>query len=211
MPVETLIFDLDGTLVNSLPGIEFSVDQALAGNRLPARQANLRDLIGPPIRTILSTVAGPIDSSKLADLEQTFRQSYDSEGWRKTLLFDGAYDALKQAHAKAIPMFIATNKPAHVTGMILEQLAIGPFFRDVVCRDSTEPPYASKAAMLSSLLTRHGIQKDTCLFVGDTGEDLEAGRAAGLQTAIVSHGYGGAGLNGYSGYPCLEHFRELPI
>jgi len=211
MRVRTLIFDLDGTLVNSLPGIEFSVDAALAEQALPPRSSDLRALIGPPIRQILSAVAGPLGEAELTTLESSFRKIYDSGGWQKTVLFEGARSVLERAQAASIAIFIATNKPARATELILEGLNIRPFFAEVVCRDSTQPPFVSKAAMLRSLLAAHDFDKSSTLFVGDTGEDCEAGSAVGLPVVIVNHGYGGLGLNGHPDVLRIDNFHDLPI
>jgi phosphoglycolate phosphatase len=96
------IFDLDGTLIDSLPGIAWSVGEALALCGLRPLTADLKPLIGPPIRSILAAVTGLGDAPSLDRLERAFRASYDAEGWRKTTCYRGragyAPEAARRRH-----------------------------------------------------------------------------------------------------------------
>lgn len=188
-PIRNVIFDLDGTLVDSLPGIARSVEAALLSCGLPPLARDLKPLIGPPIRVILSTVSGVSKPRRLNDLEQAFRLSYDSGGWRGTVCQKGAADLLGQLRASGIGLWVVTNKPADATRKILNELKLASFFQEAACRDSRVPTFRSKADVLADLLQRHALEGSTCLMVGDTLEDGEAAAAAGMRCAIVPHGY----------------------
>ena len=108
------IFDLDGTLVDSLPGITWSVEQALALCGLPPLAVDLKPSIGPPIRSILAGVTGLRDAPSLDRLERAFRASYDAEGWRKTACYEGAPDMLRRLRAGGIGLWVVTNKPSRI-------------------------------------------------------------------------------------------------
>jgi phosphoglycolate phosphatase len=181
------IFDLDGTLVDSLPGIQYSIDAALAPSGrciddLPAR-------IGPPIRSILQSATGG-STEQLDQMEQLFRKSYDSEGWRKTVCYPGVTEMLASLHGRGSRLFLITNKPTHPTEKILEMFDIRRYFEDVVTPDRKRPHFAGKSEMLRFLIGRHGISLKECLMVGDTREDYAAANALGVMAAIVTHGYG---------------------
>jgi phosphoglycolate phosphatase len=188
-PVRNVIFDLDGTLVDSLPGIASSVEAALSSCGLPPLARDLKPLIGPPIRVILSTVSGLSKPERLNDLEQAFRASYDSGGWRGTVCQKGAADLLRRLRTSGIGLWVVTNKPADATRKILNELKIASFFQEAACRDSRTPMFRSKADVLADLVQRRALDAPTCLMVGDTLEDCEAAAAAGIRCAIVSHGY----------------------
>jgi len=190
MQTRTILFDLDGTLVDSLPGIEFSVDSALAECGRPARTRELRPLIGPPIRSILSQLVTDADDQNLSDLEQAFRLSYDCAGWAKTVVAEDAAETLTGLRNAGLRLFVVTNKPANATRQILERVGIWELFSDVLCRNSRAPAFPSKADMLRHVIEVHQLVPGECLYVGDTSEDYRAAREVGMPVAIVAYGYG---------------------
>jgi phosphoglycolate phosphatase len=207
------IFDLDGTLVDSLPGIAWSIEEALAACGLPPMAVELRPLIGPPIRSILSAVSGLSGGSSLDRLEQAFRSSYDSDGWRRTVCYAGAQDLLWNLFTSDISLWMVTNKPAAATQKILRHLQLDGFFDEVVCRDSRQPAYGSKAEALTDLMVRHGLSRRECVLIGDTPEDSRAAAAAGMECVIVPHGYGpgrACGLPDWGAVKeCISRSREV--
>jgi phosphoglycolate phosphatase len=190
MEARAVLFDLDGTLIDSLPGIEFSVDCALSACGLPPRSRGLRPLIGPPIRAILHQLVPDACDGQLSQLEQAFRSSYDADGWSKTVLHDGALPTLARLKSSGLPLFLVTNKPAAPTRLIVDNFKLASLFDEVVCRDSRTPAYDSKADMLRDVMKRHGLKPAECLYVGDTLEDHRAAQETGIQVAIIAHGYG---------------------
>ena len=189
-PIRHAIFDLDGTLVDSLPGIAWSIDAALSQCGLPPLRRDLKPLVGPPIRNILSTVAGVCEGERLDALESAFRSSYDSAGWRKTRCQQGAGDLLRRLLAGGVDLWLVTNKPAEATRKILDELKLANLFEETQSRDSRAPAFDSKAEILRDLLRRRNLRRGACLMIGDTAEDRDAAMAAGIRCAIVAHGYG---------------------
>ena len=185
------IFDLDGTLVDSLPGIGWSIQTALAACGVACLVPDLKPLIGPPIRAILAALSGSEDPALLDRLERAFRSSYDSEGWRKTVLQPGAAGTLEELRRRGIALWLVTNKPRFSTELILRELGMEGLFQEAVCRDSRTPPFSSKAEMVLDLLERRGLERRGCLLIGDTLEDARAASCAGVSCALVPHGYGG--------------------
>jgi len=190
MDLANIIFDLDGTLVDSLAGIEYSIDSALKERGYAQRTSDLRPLIGPPIRRILSQVSGEENPQELDCLEAVFRSSYDAEGWKKTVLMRGAEQAIREAACCGRRMFLFTNKPQGATSQIVGWLGIANYFSRVICRDSGVPPYSSKADMLRLLISRDGVAAATSIVVGDTMEDFKAASEVGMAAAILTTGYG---------------------
>ncbi len=187
---QAIFFDLDGTLLDSLPGIAFSIEQAFGACGLPMRTIDLREAIGPPIRTILSDASIEATDCDLTRLEQAFRKSYDSEGWQKTVLFPGSSAMLDEAHSLGILLFVVSNKPRHIAIKVLERAGLFSHFAAMVTRDSSDPPYTGKAQMIGHLLQAFQLKPPRCIMVGDTPEDVFAAAAMLVPFAWMVHGYG---------------------
>jgi phosphoglycolate phosphatase len=187
---QCVLFDLDGTLLDSIPGIAWSVKAAFRAAGLPERSFDLRQSIGPPIRTILSRAAATEDAALLDQLERHFRASYDSEGWRRTACFPGTRELLEAMKANGHRLFIISNKPRPIAAKILEALGFASYFEQLYTRDSVEPPFASKANMLDALLADHQLAAVDCVMVGDTMEDADASALHRIGFIFMEHGYG---------------------
>jgi phosphoglycolate phosphatase len=185
-----ILFDLDGTLLDSLPGIEFSVHAAFAACHLPIPNVSVGALIGPPIRTILSRAGNIVDADMLDRLEQAFRVSYDSEGWSQTVCFPEASHVLRIMRQQGRRLFVVSNKPRHISLRILEAEEVLVFFEAVITRDSRSPAYSGKEEMIKVLLAEYRLASRDCLLAGDTMEDAQAAATAGISFAYMTHGYG---------------------
>lgn len=205
-----VIFDLDGTLIDTLPGIEFSVHAAFANCGIPYPPVDLRSMIGPPIRTILSRVANTTDGRILGDLESAFRASYDTEGWRESACYPGTETALRSLHEAALRLFIVTNKPRQISLRTLEMTGIEPLFDSIVTRDSRVPQFSAKNEMIEFLLESFDLAAPECLLVGDTEEDAGSAALCKMRFAHVRHGYGTIGQDSaWSVHLELNDFSQL--
>jgi len=184
-----VLFDLDGTLIDSLPGIEWSARAAMAECGLSADLSDLRRRIGPPIRDILAGVCGAT-GEVLSRLEAGFRRSYDADGWRMTELRPGVMELLLQLRSAGRRLWVVTNKPSFATGQILKELKIDGMFEHFLCRDSRVPPFGSKKEVLEELMRSRDIAAASAFLVGDTIEDCRAATGVGLRCMIVPGGYG---------------------
>jgi len=208
MRADWLFFDLDGTLADSLPGLQASIVEALQSGGRTLRVESLRPYIGPGIRTILKNLEADLTGAELDAMERCFRASYDTDGVRNTRMFEGVKPALQRLKASGADLFIVTNKPKLATANLIAQHAMTGSFREVLSRDSQHPPYASKGQMLKQLVARHRVEPDRAIMVGDTAEDWHAAQEAGLPFAFAEYGYGELGGE----VDCLRFacFAELP-
>jgi len=185
-----VLFDLDGTLVDSLPGIDYSVNQACRAVGIEPPGTDPRSLLGPPIRTIFSKLLATDDASLLDRLEAAFRASYDSEGWWKSSCFENAREALEALKAGGHHLFVVSNKPFHIAMQVLEFEGILPLFEKIYTRDSRRPHYISKTEMIEGFLSDYSVFPSQCLMVGDTMDDITAAAETQVAAAFMQHGYG---------------------
>src|SRR5262245_44872464 len=103
-----IFFDLDGTLADSLPGLEASIQEALMSTGRKLRVSDLRPFIGPGIRTILKNLEQDLTETDLDSMEQCFRASYDTNGVRSTMLFPEVKPTLGRLKGSGAQLFLVT-------------------------------------------------------------------------------------------------------
>lgn len=186
-----IFFDLDGTLVDSLPGIEYSFRKALKTVFPEKKAPSIAHLIGPHIRDIFTQAIGEdIDTSELDALEIAYRSSYDTDGCLLTTTFPDVEKTLARIKRSGIQCHIVTNKPFISTKAILSHLELTPLFGEIVCRDSRSPSFRSKTESVEHLATKLSNSKRDILFVGDSCDDALAALTNGFPFAAADYGYG---------------------
>jgi len=184
-----ILFDLDGTLIDSAPSILAGFATVLARHAIEPQVPLDRNLIGPPLLPTLQRITGVDDPATLQAMAMTFKTSYDTEGYRHTAVYPGI-DAALRALAQQATLYIVTNKRIHPTRLILDHLGWAALFNGVYAQDAFEPPLLSKAAVIGEVLAKHGIDPADALYIGDRAEDGEAATANGLAFAWATWGYG---------------------
>ncbi len=185
-----LLFDLDGTLADTVPGLRVSIAKAFAQHGRAIPDVDLRARIGPDIRTILKGLDPAADEPTIASMARVFRSHYDAIGVQNSNLFDSVRDTLALLKEKGFRLFVITNKPTAATTRLLAQFGIEALFSGVICRDSREPPFSSKTEMLQALVDAHAIPLTESVMIGDTDADHIAANDLGLPFIFAAYGYG---------------------
>jgi phosphoglycolate phosphatase len=189
MPAGVLL-DLDGTLIDSSPSILAAFKMALGDVGFSSVVPLDASLIGPPLRATLQRITGQADPALIDELALRFRESYDSTGYRQTLVYPGIADSLRALADGPCELFIVTNKRILPTGRIIGMLGWAQYFTGIYALDSTTPPCSTKAELIGYVLRKHGISATDACLVGDTPADADAARANGLAFVGVCWGYG---------------------
>lgn len=186
------IFDLDGTLVDSLEGIEFSVRNAMESVLPEKEMPDLRAIVGPPIASMFAREWPELSPKKMARLLAVFREQYAREGCYKSRLFPGVVGTLERLHSSGMRLFVLTNKPHGPTRKILDFHGLGKFFTDTLSPDSMEPPFCSKPEGARILMERFELEPCETFFVGDGEDDVVSAAECGFHFIAAAYGYGTA-------------------
>ncbi len=190
-----ILFDLDGTLIDSAPAIIASYRETFAASgREPVRLIDA-SIVGPPLTETLQMLSGSTDSALIDELAGHFKASYDSTGYLQTAAYGGVGDMLAQLARKGLRLAIATNKRLHPTQLILQHLGWSAYFDAVYALDMIQPRLPDKAAMIARLLADRKIPREEAVYIGDRAEDGESADANGLAFFAATWGYGSLGAN----------------
>jgi phosphoglycolate phosphatase len=185
----SILFDLDGTVVDSKPGILASCSAALRSLGHRPDSLDIHNLIGPPLEEALAEVLGRFGDDRVAEAVLAYRAHYGTAGFRETTVYPGLSAVLDQLLALQAKLYIATSKRRVFAEQILEHLKLIDRFAGV---HGSEPGGAvdRKADVIAEVLRRHELRAERCLMVGDRSQDVEGARTNGVSTVGVLWGYG---------------------
>lgn len=182
------IFDLDGTLTDSKPGILGCLSKALEAHRI-AWTGPLDWFIGPPAEQSLRRLMPDADESGRLALLHDYRRCYDATGWQQNSVYPGIHALLDRLKTSGWQLFVCTAKREDFTLRILEKFALSSYFVAVYADTSGSLDH-SKTALLRSLVEEQSLDRATTFMIGDRHFDIEAARANGVTSIAVSYGYG---------------------
>ena len=190
MRLRAVLFDMDGTLLDSAPDF-IAISQAMRVDRgLPAIDDKLiRDQISGGARAMVAAnfVMGP-EAEGFEALRLEFLERYQRHCAVLTRPFDGINELLDEIEQARLIWGVATNKPVRYAEPIMQQLGLAQRSAVLVCPDHVSRSKPDPEMLLLAC-SQIGIQPGEALFVGDDERDIEAGRAAGCKTAAVTYGY----------------------
>ncbi len=183
----SIIFDLDGTLVDSYPAILESLNHVLKKfHKDPIDLETVKKLVGKGIENLITRAIG---AENVREGVKAFRGSYDETHRRGTFLLPGVLSTLEGLHRKGIGMSVASNKPSDYSKSILAHLQINQFFLDCYGPDRGVPPKPDPA-MLRALIRLMDSSAEDTLYVGDMALDVQTARNAGVRVALIPTGGG---------------------
>ncbi len=216
LAARALLFDLDGTLVDSVADIAAAANQAMCALGLPQRPTeNLCRWVGNGSRKLIErTLTG--DRDGIADPElldralSLFFDAYAERVWDKSRCYPGVIETLERLRDAGFALACVTNKPERHTELLLEASGLSPLLSVRIGGDSL-PVRKPDPGQLLEAARRLGVTPDDCVMVGDSVNDIGAGRAAGMAVICLSYGYNqGEDLVAHGPDQLLDRFADIP-
>jgi phosphoglycolate phosphatase len=193
MEKRLLVFDLDGTLVDSRVDLAFSVNHAMAAHGLPTlTMETVCEFVGDGVTMLLRRAIGPGHEAMFPAIRKTFLAHYREHLLDHTLPYPGVAESLRE-RGRDYRLAVLTNKPIAMTHDILDGLFPAGTFREVRGGDSFATRKPDPEGLIDILASEHASPGET-LMVGDSSNDVRAGRAAGVATCGVTYGLGTHGF-----------------
>ncbi len=188
--MRALIFDLDGTLVESLPGIADSLNRALIQHGLPGHShENVRSFIGDGAVKLVQRALATVSRIDLTDsILKQFAADYAVSWPRGTSVYPGMLELLADLEAREIPLAVLSNKPHSFTTEIVEKLFPNTNFA-VVLGNRENLPHKPDPTGALEIATELGLTPQQCTIIGDSTMDLETATNAGMHSIAVTWGY----------------------
>jgi phosphoglycolate phosphatase len=206
-----MVFDLDGTLIDSAPDMHRAVNLMLAARGCnPLSLAEIRTMVGDGASALIARALAARQCVN-ADRDQAlveFLEHYEADPTAVTQTFPGVPDTLERLQAVGLTLAVCTNKPTRLTEMILERLGINRYFTRVVAGDSM--PYRKPdPRALMEVLNGFDTPAAATIMVGDSEVDAATAHAASVPFVLMTYGYHRGPIDAISSIATLDHFGEL--
>ncbi|MFS8099528.1 HAD-IA family hydrolase [Lentzea alba] len=208
MKLDTVVFDLDGTVVDTVSGITHAVNTAL-------RARGLTELVDDETRQYVGLGGQALVSAALeksgasldlaTEVQEAYLTAYAADPGHLAAAYPGAEELLKRLRARGVRLALCTNKSGRITGGMLAALGLDEAFDAVVSGDELPYRKPDPRHLLDSVRLAGGT---AALMVGDSISDVRAARAAGAPVVCVSFGYGIQGLEPDSWIDAFDDFES---
>lgn len=185
-----LLFDLDGTIIDSLPGIRASLVYAIRqqGHSID-ENIDISGLIGPPMDMIVRTLLAPYGDDRIAETVNIYRKHYGQYGLYDSVPYERMISILTHLKNEKHKLFVVTSKRQRFADIILDDLNIRPFFIDVMGTPE-DGSMDNKSVLLSSIIYKHGLDEKDTVMIGDRKDDIISAHNNKLLAIGVLWGYG---------------------
>ncbi len=181
-----LIFDLDGTILDSKPGILSCLRKVLDAHSVDA-QGSLDRFVGPPVEDWATELLPDGSEEARAALARDYRSCYDLEGWKNSSVYAGVPELLERLREEGFPLYVCTSKRHHFAVRILDAFGLTGMFTAIYA-DRAEYASHSKVDLLALLIRECGLSADSAWMIGDRIFDIEAAHANRILAADWGYG-----------------------
>jgi phosphoglycolate phosphatase len=189
-PLCSVLLDLDGTLIDSQPGILASCLAALhALGHEPNKILDIKRVIGPPLEDAMQFLLQPYGDDRIAEAVLAFRQHYGESGLLGSEPYPGIGHSLRAMQQAGLRLYLATSKREVFARRILAHLELAAYF-DGIHGSVPSGELDHKPELLADILSKHGLSPSRSLMVGDRRYDISGAHAVGMRGLGVLWGYG---------------------
>jgi len=210
-----VLFDLDGTLIDSVPDLAFCVDEMMKALDLPVRgEAAVRNWVGNGVerlveRALTNDLNGKPDAVLFAQALPIFKQLYSDNTSGRSFLYPGVKEGLEYVKTLGLRMGCVTNKAEQFTLPLLKDMGILDMFETVICGDTLPVKKPDPGPLFYAAGWVHCAPFDA-LMIGDSISDVKAARAAGFNIICMSYGYNhGEDIRNYHPDAVIDSMVEL--
>lgn len=192
LPIGSVTFDLDGTLLDTVPDLAAAAQAMLAELGLPQRSVDeVRNFVGKGIPKLVErclTHDVPPSPEALKQATEVFKRHYALCNGRDASFYPGVLDCLERLRREGFPMGVVTNKAAAFTEPLIDMMGLSGYF-DIIVSGDTLPEKKPHPLPLTYACDRLGVRPDHNLHIGDSNNDIFSARAAGCPVFCVPYGY----------------------
>lgn len=187
---QTILFDLDGTLIDSKPGILTAIRKTLNEFQIPYTEEVINQMVGPPFRISMKELLGIEDMSLIEQLIFVYRTHYKGGDWEGCSIYDGVEDMLTALRGAGYTLGLATSKPLQYTTIIMESLGLDKYF-DYIGGATGDATAEMKTDVINMVLSKLNVTDlDSVLMIGDRLYDIEGAKQSGVDSMGILWGYG---------------------
>ncbi|MGV6801737.1 MAG: phosphoglycolate phosphatase [bacterium] len=211
--IKAVIFDLDGTLIDSAADIAVAANKCLAEDHLlPYEIDDIRGMIGHGVAKLIERAyrgrGVEFDKQQRSNKTDRMMEYYSAAPAHYTKAYDGAEDVLQYLSARSIKIGLCTNKPESITRNIIEHLSWGRYFQAIIGGDSA-PARKPDPAPLRMALDRLQVSATDSLMVGDSSADKAAAAALNIPAILVDYGYSKISVSELDAFAVISNLRDV--
>ncbi|HTR84821.1 MAG TPA: HAD-IA family hydrolase [Reyranella sp.] len=212
---DTVLYDLDGTLIESAKDMQVAVSRVLADHGLPAAtEADMRAFMGQGSKVTMDRAftkyGRKLDEEQLSTVTREFVRYYEADPVSHTFAFPGVAEVVARFGRLGLKQGVCTNKFEKPSRIILEHLKLMPPIADVAGADTFAPVRKPDPKHILMLLERMGGDPKRAVMIGDSIHDVESAHGAGLPAVLVSWGYTDKPASELGANAVIQQFDALP-
>ncbi|MEX0956215.1 MAG: phosphoglycolate phosphatase [Rhizobiaceae bacterium] len=215
MAAPIIVFDLDGTLVDTAPDLLDSLNHSLGWAGMePAASTDLRRFVGMGAKVMIERAFAakqrPLDNARLAELFNVFVEHYSDNMPGKSRPYPGVGAALERFSAAGYQFAVCTNKYEGMSQRLLSELGLKSWF-GAICGQDSFPYRKPDPRHLTSTIEAAGGEPANAIMVGDSETDIKTAKAAGIPVVAVDFGYTDRHVREFDPSRIISHFDELTL